>query len=184
MLDLFDAPALPGLSIREAAITEDEEAELIARIEDAGLTPFRFQQWTGKRMTRSWGWSFDFATARLAPAEPIPVWLLEVRARAADLARLRPGDLVQAMVTRYAPGAGIGWHRDRPVYGDVVGVSLGQPATMRFRRRAGTSFERATAPLDPRAMYHLSGESRDAWEHSIAGMDATRWSITFRSLRS
>lgn len=184
MLDLFDAPILPGLSMRHAVITPDEEADLIARIEDAGLSPFRFQQWTGKRMTRSWGMSYDFATARLEPTDPIPAWLMNVRVSAANLAGLPAVDLVQAMVTRYGPGAGIGWHRDRSVYQDVVGVSLGAPATMRFRRRVGTAFERATAPLEPRSMYHLGGESRSAWEHSIAGMEATRWSITFRSLRT
>jgi alkylated DNA repair dioxygenase AlkB len=54
---------------------------------------------------------------------------------------------------------------------------------MRFRRRRADGFDRATAPLEPRGIYHLSGPARHEWEHSIVEMDKPRWSITFRSLR-
>ena len=180
--DLFDAPILPGLSHDENFFSAAEEQMLIARIDDSALSPFRFQQWTGKRLTHSFGWSYDFATGAFAPTDPIPDWLLPVKARAERFAGLRPGDLVQALLIRYDPGAGIGWHRDRPVFEHVVGISIGSPATLRFSRRMGAKLERALAPLTPRAVYHLSGEARHGWEHSIAEMDAARWSITFRSL--
>ncbi|MEN2749986.1 alpha-ketoglutarate-dependent dioxygenase AlkB [Sphingomonas sp. T9W2] len=75
-----------------------------------------------------------------------------------------------------------GWHRDRPIYGHVLGLSLGEPATMRFRRRRTGGFERAAAPLKPRAAYHLGGPARHEWEHSIVALERPRWSITFRSL--
>jgi alkylated DNA repair dioxygenase AlkB len=182
MLDLFGEVALPGLATAEAFVTPAEETALITHIDDVGLSPFKFQQWTGKRLTRSFGWTYDFATGRFAPADPIPWWLEPIRQRAARFAGLGPTDLVQALVIRYDIGAGIGWHKDRPVFEHVVGISLGAPATMRFRRRIGGKFERATAPLTPRAIYHLSDEARHAWEHSIAEMEATRWSVTFRSL--
>jgi len=83
---------------------------------------------------------------------------------------------------RYDPGAGIGWHRDRPVFEHVVGISLGNAATMRFRRRRGGGFDRLSVELAPRAAYHLTGEARWTWEHSIPPVAAPRWSITFRSL--
>ena len=60
MLDLFDAPAVAGLAMRGDIISAAEEAALIAHIDDTDLSPFRFQQWTGKRLTRSYGWSYDF----------------------------------------------------------------------------------------------------------------------------
>jgi len=101
-------------------------------IDEAGLSPFRFQQWTGKRLTRSYGWSYDFQTGAFAPADPIPDWLLDVRTRSASYAGLEPDDLVQALLIRYDPGAGIGWHKDRPVFEHVIGVSLGHPATLRL----------------------------------------------------
>ena len=107
----------------------------------------------------------------------------EARRRTADFAGLPPADLVQALLIRYDPGAGIGWHKDRPTFEHVVGLSLGSPAAMRFRRRRGERFERAAVPLEPRGAYHLSGEARHEWEHSIAERDQTRWSVTFRSMR-
>ncbi|USI72515.1 alpha-ketoglutarate-dependent dioxygenase AlkB [Sphingomonas morindae] len=181
-LPLFDVPPLPGLAERADLIDAAEEAALIAAIDASGLTPFRFQQWEGLRLTRSLGWHYDFARGTVAEAAPLPEWLLPVRARAAALAGLPAAALEQALVIRYDPGAGIGWHRDRPVFDRVVGVSLGAAAAMRFRRRTERGFERVTVPLPPRGGYALSGEARGLWEHSIAPLAAPRWSITFRSL--
>ncbi|GFZ86341.1 2OG-Fe(II) oxygenase [Sphingobium fuliginis] len=160
--DLFGQPLLPGLRQEHEFITAEEERALIARIDATDLTPFRFQQWTGKRLTRSYGWSYDFQTSTFAPTEPMPDWLLPLKARAASFAGLRAEDLVQALLIRYDPGAGIGWHRDRPVFEHVIGISLGEPAAMRFRRRIGRRFERRNAPLAPRSIYHLSGQARHA----------------------
>jgi alkylated DNA repair dioxygenase AlkB len=108
--------------------------------------------------------------------------LLPIRDRVAAFAGLEPDLLIQALLIRYDPGAGIGWHRDRPIYEHVLGISLGAPAEMRFRRRRGErDFERATLPLTPRHAYHISDAARHDWEHSIVEMDRARWSITFRS---
>jgi DNA oxidative demethylase len=180
--DLFAGPYLDGLMQADGIVTRNEEHALIASIDTVQLSPFRFHGWLGKRLTASFGWNYDFETARFAPAAPIPDWLLPLRETAARFARLKPDDLVQALLIRYDPGAGIGWHRDRPVFEHVVGISLGAPATMRFRRRTSSGFERATAELTPRSIYHLSGEARHKWEHTIAEMAVTRWSVTFRSL--
>lgn len=180
--DLFDRPFPPGLSQAEDIVTPAEETALIAAIDRVALSPFRFHGWEGKRMTASFGWDYDFEDASFAPAEPIPDWLLPLRERAAPFAGLKADALVQALLIRYDPGAGIGWHRDRPVFEHVLGISLGQPAKMRFRRRRPGGFDRASACLEPRSIYHLTGEVRHQWEHSIAAMEATRWSITFRSL--
>ncbi|AMG75548.1 alpha-ketoglutarate-dependent dioxygenase AlkB [Sphingopyxis granuli] len=181
--DLFGPALLPGLAYRDAIATAAEETELIAHIKDARLTPFQFQQWEGKRLTRSFGWTYDFQTGRFAPGEPMPDWLDTVRGRAAAFAGIEPDALEQALLIEYGMGAGIGWHKDRPVFEHVIGISLGAHATMRFRRRSEQGFARARAELAPRSIYHMSGEARDDWEHSIAAIDTPRWSITFRSLR-
>ena len=180
--DLFERPLVAGLAFQTDLITREVETELIARIDAIDLAPFRFQGWLGKRLTASFGWRYDFDSASFGPTEPIPDWLLPIRNSAAAFAGLAPDNLVQVLLTRYDPGAGIGWHRDRPVFEHVVGISLGVAATMRFRRRKPGGFDRANVPLPPRSAYHLSGEVRYDWEHSIAEMDVTRWSITFRSL--
>lgn len=182
MLDLFDAPVLPGLASRPDMVDEAEERALIAAIDATDLTPFRFQGWTGRRLTSSFGFSYDFETQRAARADPIPEWLLPIRNRMAAFAGIDAGSLIQALLIRYDPGAGIGWHRDRPIYEHVVGLSLGAQADMRFRRRRQEGgFNRASLPLERRGAYHLSGEARHDWEHSIVEMDQTRWSVTFRS---
>jgi alkylated DNA repair dioxygenase AlkB len=180
--DLFERPLVAGLIFRPDLITREAETDLIARIDAVDLTPFKFQGWLGKRVTASFGWRYDFDSANFGPTEPIPEWLLPTRAAAAAFAGLAPDDLVQALLIRYDPGAGIGWHRDRPVFEHVVGISLGVAATMRFRRRKHGGFDRANVPLPPRSVYHLTGEVRHDWEHSLAELDVTRWSITFRSL--
>jgi DNA oxidative demethylase len=180
--DLFDEPRLAGLHQAGAFVTPGEEQMLIASINAAELSPFRFHGWVGRRLTSSYGWCYDFDDASFAPAEAIPDWLLPLREKAAGFACLEPGELVQALLICYDPGAGIGWHRDRPVFEHVLGISLGAPATLRFRRRKLGGFDRASLPLAPRSIYHLTGEARHKWEHSIASMEVTRWSITFRSL--
>ena len=179
---LFDAPLIPGLRYREYIISPDEEAALIAHIDALPLSPFRFQGWTGKRLTLSLGWTYDFDKGGFGPSDPIPPWLTPLKARVAGIAGIEDSELVQALLIRYDPGAGIGWHRDRPVFADVIGISLGAPATLRFRRRTTKGFERRSVLLAARSLYHLSGEARHEWEHSIAAMETCRWSITFRSL--
>ncbi len=181
--ELFRNPLPPGIEQAKNIVSAAEEADLIRLINGAGLEPFRFQQWLGKRLTHSFGWRYDFTDASLSESLPLPNWLLPLRERAANAAGLAADSLVQALVTRYDPGAGIGWHRDRPVFEHVVGVSLGASAVLRLRRRrADGKFDRAEAPLEPRGSYHLFGEARHDWEHSITPMEASRWSVTFRSL--
>lgn len=181
--DLFAAPTLPpGLTYADDILSVAEESALLARLAEVPVAPFKFQGWLGKRETASFGWRYDFEDASFGPTEPIPDYLLPLRTRAAAFAGLPEDDLVQAMVTRYDPGAGIGWHRDRPVFEHVIGISLANPATLRLRRRTADGFARAALPLPPRSIYRLSGEVRHDWEHSIAAMDVPRWSITFRTL--
>jgi alkylated DNA repair dioxygenase AlkB len=179
---LFDAPLVPGLAYREELIDRDEEAALIAAIQGIQLSPFKFQGWEGKRLTRTFGWRYDFDDRSFAPVDPLPDWLMPLRDRAAEFGGIEPGEFVHALVTRYDPEAGIGWHRDRPQFGQVVGVTLAGPATLRFRQRSGSGFRRAGLELAARSVYHLSGEVREQWEHGIAAHEALRYSITFRTL--
>jgi alkylated DNA repair dioxygenase AlkB len=180
--DLFGMPVLPGLATAEKLVSAAEEQTLIAAIDAAPLAPFRFQGWTGKRLTRTFGWRYDFEDSSFTEAEPIPDWLKSLRDRAAVFAELAPEDFAHALVIRYDPGAGIGWHRDRPQFDKVVGISLAASTVMRFRQRTASGFRRASVELERRSAYLLSGEVRSEWEHSIASHEVLRFSITFRSL--
>jgi alkylated DNA repair dioxygenase AlkB len=178
---LFDAPAIPGLRYCEDLIDDDEERALVERLGALDLSPFRFHGWLGNRKTQSFGWRYDFDDASFTPADPLPAWLAPLRNKVAGFAQLEPDAFAHVLLARYDPGAGIGWHRDRDVFEQVVGVSLGTPATLRFRQRLPTGFRRASVAVAPRSAYLLSGEARYDWEHSIAPGEQLRFSITFRT---
>ncbi len=180
--DLFAEPPIAGLDYRDDVITPAEEALLLERLGRLDLAPFRFHGWTGNRKTRSFGWRYDFDDASFTPADPLPDWLLPLRAKAAEIAAAAPDAFVHVLLARYDAGAGIGWHRDRPVFDKVVGISLSSPARLRFRRRTPGGFERVSVDVAPRSAYLLSNEARHAWEHSIAPGEQLRFSITFRTL--
>lgn len=183
MFDLFDTPPVAGLALCPDFLSDNDQRLLLQRIAGLDLSPFRFQGWEGKRLTLSFGWRYDFDDRGFDQAAPMPDWLLPFRDRAAPLAKLDPESLVHALVIRYDPGAGIGWHRDRPHYDRVFGLSLGTPVDLRLRRRrAEGGFDRASVRLDPGSAYLLDGEVRRDWEHSIAPVETLRFSITFRSL--
>ena len=186
-MSLFEAPAagMPeGLAYAPELIGPDEERDLVERMRGLPFAPFEFQGFLGKRRTVSFGWQYRFDGSGLAEAEPIPDWLEPLRARAAALAALEPDSLVHALLIEYDVGAGLGWHRDRPVFGDVVGVSLLSEAPLRFRRRSGDKWERYTLRAAPRSAYLLRGAARTEWEHSLAPVATLRYSATFRTLRS
>jgi DNA oxidative demethylase len=173
-----------GLVYRADLLTHAEEENLVARCSDLPFKPFEFQGFLGKRETVSFGWSYRFDGTGLAPAAPIPDWLMPVRAHAAALAGIEPRALEQALLIRYGEGAGLGWHRDRPVFGEVIGVSLLAPAPLRFRRRRGSKWERFTLTAEPRSAYLLRGAARAEWEHSIPPVEMLRFSITLRTIKS
>ena len=184
--DLFGAPAtgLPdGLRYAPEVIPGDEAAGLVEAFADLPFQAFDFHGFKGNRRIVSYGGRYDFSASRLEAAEPIPDFLLPARAAAAAFAGLEPEAIQHAMVTEYAPGAGIGWHRDRPEFDKVIGLSLLSKAVMRFRRRREAGWERASLPLAPGSAYLLDGPARQDWQHSIAPGDQLRYSVTFRTLR-
>ena len=172
-----------GLRYAPDFLSAVEEAELVRRLSGLPFRPFEFHGFVGKRETISFGWSYRFDGSGLGEAAPIPAWLLPLRARAADFAGLAAGALEHALLIRYGEGAGLGWHRDRPVFGDVLGISLLSPAPLRFRRRIGAKWQRFTLPAAPRSIYLLRGPARTEWEHSLTPVAALRYSITFRTLK-
>ena len=182
MLDLFDAPLLPGLAYREEFISQTEHDALLDCLMAMELAPFRFHGWTGNRRTHSFGWRYDFEDASFTPTDPFPNWLEPLRHRAAAFAQVGPADIHHALIARYDAGAGIGWHKDRDVFERVVGVSLGNCDTLRFRQRTPVGFRRVNLEVAPRSAYFLFGAARWEWEHRIVPSDRLRFSITFRTL--
>ncbi len=173
-----------GFRYEAELLAPEAERDLVRRLAGLGFRPFEFHGHTGKRRVVSFGWEYDFDHGRLRRAGDMPDFLLPLRDAAAAFAGLAPADLPHVLLTEYGPGAGIGWHRDKAVFGDVVGISLLSGCTFRFRRRAGARWERVSLEAEPRSAYLLRGPSRTEWEHSIPAVDSLRYSITFRNLKS
>ncbi|WP_334163328.1 alpha-ketoglutarate-dependent dioxygenase AlkB [Phenylobacterium sp.] len=185
--DLFGAPEpdLPeGFDYRPDFLSAEEEQAIAAELAKLPFEPFQFRGYEARRRVVSFGYRYDFNSARLESAEPIPAWLQAARERAEAFAGVSPGGLQQLLINEYLPGAPIGWHRDRPQFEKVVGISVLAPCVFRLRRRIGSGFERRSLTLAPRSVYLISGEAREQWEHSIPPVAEHRYSITFRSFRT
>lgn len=181
--DLFADDLLPqGLKYQAGFVGPEEERSLLRQIERLPFREFEFHGFTGKRRTVSFGWRYDFNGGGLTKVEDMPEFLAFIRARAEALAGIAQGQFQQVLVTEYGPGAGIGWHKDRPVFGDVLGISLLSSCTFRLRRKGGNSWERRKLIVEPRSAYLLRGPSRTEWEHSIPAVMKLRYSITFRNI--
>jgi alkylated DNA repair dioxygenase AlkB len=181
---LFTAATLPeGFQYQPDLLSPEQEQLLLDQMRSLPFKEFQFQGFVGKRRVVSYGWRYDFNERVIRKAEDIPAFLLPIRAAAAGFAGLAPEQLVQVLLTEYDAGASIGWHRDKKNFGDVIGISLLSACRFRFRRKAGSGWERASLTAEPRSVYLLRGPSRAEWEHSIPAVDALRYSITLRTLR-
>jgi alkylated DNA repair dioxygenase AlkB len=173
-----------GLTYRPELLAPDEERELLGVLEELRFDPIVMHGQPAKRTARHYGLDYDYEARTPIPGEPVPDWLLPLRARAAELAGHEPEELVEILVQRYPPGAPIGWHRDAPAFGTVIGISIGGASRLRFQRGKGEERRVWEVALEPRSGYVLAGEARRSWQHSIPPTKELRYSITFRTLRS
>lgn len=191
-LSLFELPAnVPeGFFCKRNFVSATEEQELIKEIQKLSLVSFKYYQFTGKRRTASFGWQYEFGRDEITRASDIPKFLLPLRERAGKLFEIDADSLAQASIVEYPVGAPIGWHRDIPQFGMIIGVSLGATCRMRlreYRRRGPKASRRAdglSIELQPRSIYLMSGPSRQLWQHSIPPVKGLRYSIVMRTLRS
>jgi alkylated DNA repair dioxygenase AlkB len=182
--DLFGASMRPrGLWYRPHFLGSADEAALLRTF--AGL-PFReatFRQYTARRRVVRFGHLFDPDQRAWVQGDPLPDWLAAVRRNVAQWRGVPEEVFIHALVTEYRPGTPIGWHRDKPEYGIVVGISLGASCRMRFRPCATPRDHGAVIALElaPRSLYLMEDDVRQAWQHSIPPVKALRYSITLRT---
>jgi alkylated DNA repair dioxygenase AlkB len=184
-LTLFssDKAGVPqGLRYQPDFISAPEQRDLIERIQTLPLAPFQFGAFEGKRRVASFGWRYDYAQQKLEKADDLPAWLEPFIARIADFGELPVSSIRQVLCTEYDVGVSIGWHRDKPHFAEVFGLSLASACKFRFRRKAGAKWERFTLDAQPRSLYMMSGPARHVWEHSIPPVELPRYSITFRTM--
>jgi DNA oxidative demethylase len=187
------APPVPaGFFYQPEFVTAAEERQLVAEIERLEFKRVEMRGGVARRRVVHFGWTYGYYSRRNKPGNPLPVFLLPVRERVAAWAAVSAEAFAEALVTEYSPGATIGWHRDAPLFGDVVaGISLLGTSWMRFRPYVSPKDQRGLPPrrasheveLEPRSAYLISGEARRDFEHSIPAVESLRYSITFRTLR-
>jgi len=174
-------PAPAGFAYWPDVCTDAEHRAWLASIEVLPFKSFEFHGYLGKRRIVSFGWRYDYAGRRLRQSAPMPASLEPLRERAAAVAGLEAASLQQALVTEYDAGVTIGWHRDKPMFEDVVALSFLSPCRLRLRRKQGDGWERWATEIAPRSLYRLSDAARHDWEHSIPPVDSRRYSVTFRT---
>jgi len=190
---LFGPSAPDGFLYRPDFVSVDEERDLVAHIERLEFSPVEMRGVVARRRTAHYGWTYGYYARRAEPGPPLPEFLLRVRCRAAEWASIDEDAFAEALITEYPPAATIGWHRDAPMFGDVIaGISLLSASRMKFRRYLSPKDVKPGGPprkttheieLAPRSAYLITGTARREFEHSIPAVDSLRYSITFRTLR-
>ncbi len=165
-------------------MTPEEERALLDLLGALDFHEVTMRGQTARRTVRHFGLDYDYASGDLVPTEPLPEEMGWLRERCAALMERPHEDLVQILLSRYPAGAGIGWHRDAPMFGSrIAGVSLGAACRMRFQRTVGGQRSTSEVTLAPRSAYLLTGKARWSWQHMIPPTKDLRYSITFRTLR-
>jgi len=187
---LFGADIPEGFLHRDNFVSGEEEAALLAGIQQIEFSTFEMRGVVARRRVAFFGLSYDKGNA---PSRPIPEFLFPLRGKLGAWAGVEPGAFAMSLINEYRPGAPIGWHRDAPQYGIVAGLSLLSRARMRLRPYVSPSEAPAQAirrkttheiTLSPRSAYVMTGKSRSHYEHSIPAVEKLRYSITFRTLRA
>src|SRR5579872_437994 len=177
-----------GFLYRNEFLSELQEAELLGICRGLDYAAYEYHGYLAKRRIVRYGVNYDSDTREESEVQPIPQFLAEIRARAAELAEVGSDELVQAMISEYSPGTPIGWHRDAPQFGIIMGISLGSACRLRLKPLQTTGNRLAgrilSIRLEPRSIYVIKGEARSGWQHSIPQVGQLRYSITFRTLRS
>jgi alkylated DNA repair dioxygenase AlkB len=169
-----------GLTFAESFVSPTEEQGLLAFFETLEFETITMRGRAARRTVRHYGMQYEYRKRDVQPGEPIPAEILFVRDRCAALMGRDPSDLVQLLVQRYPAGAGIGWHKDAPIFGDeIAGVSLLGRSRLQLRDATGVV---TTVDLPPRSAYVMAGRARWDYEHTIPATRELRYSLTFRTL--
>lgn len=172
-----------GFIYRPDVLTSTEEQTILEQLPKVDFGEVKMRGVVARRRVAHFGWLYGYESWKIEPGPQMPDFLLSLREQLAAAIPVEPDRLVEALVTEYPPGAGIGWHRDAPPFGIVVAVSL--LSSCRFRFRHGANGDRPiSVVIEPRSVYAISGAARSSWQHSIPPMKALRYSVTFRTLRS
>ena len=132
----------------------DEEDPLVHELANLPFRPFDFHGYLATRQVVSFGYRYDYDRRAVVEASPFPSFLVFLRNKIAAIFYRSAEIFRQVLINEYRPGAGIGWHHDKAQFDEVVGLSLLAPCVLRFRRKAGETWDRAS--ITSRAILGLS----------------------------
>jgi alkylated DNA repair dioxygenase AlkB len=179
-------PIFPaGFSYSDDFLSREEEEKLLQIVAATAVHPFVFQGYTANRKVASFGFDYSFTNRKLSKGKEIPAEFDFLVQKIAGKLQMKVADFAELLVTEYPPGAVINWHRDAPPFDLIVGISLLSDCTFRLRPQEKSKQTRANVisfPVKRRSLYIIQGEARTDWQHSIAPVKNTRYSITLRTL--
>ena len=160
--DLFTTPnGLPeGFCYRPNVLSGDEEDGLARELADLPFKPFDFHRYLANRHVVTFGYRYDYDRGAVVEASPFPSFLVSLRNKVAAIFDRPAEDFRQVLINEYRPGAGIGWHRDKAQFDEVVGVSQLAPCVLRLRRKATETWNRVSLTVEPCSAYVLSEAAR------------------------
>lgn len=172
-----------GFSYIPDFIAPEEELLLMDIFAELPLERAPYKEYIANRRILNFGWSYDEQEGRLVSGTPLPNFLKPFAVRAAALAGIPKGCVVEALITEYQPGTGVGWHCDNESFDMVLGVSLGSWCTFDLRPLASSGeTDTYSLTLEPRSAYLMRGKSRWSYQHRVVPTKGLRYSITFRTL--
>ncbi len=181
-------PVFPeGFAYTPDFITQKEEADLYREVVKTSLHTFVFQGYEAKRKVASFGYDWSFEKQSLSRGKDIPEAFQPLIAKVAHYLSLGKTAFAELLVTEYPVGAVINWHRDAPPFDLIAGISLLSDCTFRLRPYNKAQQNRAALlsfPVRRRSLYVMQGPARTDWQHSIAAVKQTRFSITLRTLKA
>jgi DNA oxidative demethylase len=194
-LELFPTHILPeGFVYRPHFITPAQEQELVEHIRQIEFGEVKMHGVIARRHTKHYGLSYEYSSRQVQPGELMPDFILTLREQLRTLTDIAPDKFVEVLISEYPTGAGIGWHRDAPIFEVIAGVSLLSECRIRFRPQPTPPgpadpippkpFKPLVQLVEPRSAYLLQGASRWRWQHNIPTTEQLRYSITFRTLRA
>ncbi len=149
------------------------------------MQPFIFQGYTANRKVASFGFDYRFTNRKLNKGKEIPPEFKSLIKKVSAKLKISPADFAELLVTEYPPESVINWHRDAPPFDLIAGVSLLSDCIFRLRPQEKLRQTKGNVicfTVKRRSHYVISRISRSEWQHSIAPVKNTRYSITLRTL--
>jgi alkylated DNA repair dioxygenase AlkB len=175
-----------GFSYAPDFLTEGEEADLFDLVKNIDLHNFSFQGFKANRKVASFGYDYSFDNGKLTKGKEIPNAFDFIVEKVSKHVSVPPYEFAELLVTEYAPGTVINWHRDAPPFDLIAGISIMGDCTFRLRPHDKAKQTRSSIisfPVNRRSLYIIQGPARSEWQHSITPVKQTRYSITLRTLK-